>query len=161
MNLTFHSNSPLVAFNDILTKVMIRSLTLPPAPHPSSLFPLPDYIPMSLFNEDFHSDVGFGFFFPALPTQKNAEDKTQIEAAASVAPGAASRPTGVEHNENQVSISRKETTLPFPYPAASGTKRPRSEPLDQGAIPSRRRRGKAAGSNTAQHANVRRSKRLL
>ncbi|KAH8117970.1 hypothetical protein DFH11DRAFT_1541230 [Phellopilus nigrolimitatus] len=111
---------------------------------------------MSLFNEDFHSDVGFGFFFPALPTQKNAEDKTQIEAAASVAPGAASRPTGVEHNENQVSISRKETTLPLPCPSPveSGTKRPRSEPLDQGA---KKRRGKAA----VRHATVRRSKRLL
>ncbi|KAH8101033.1 hypothetical protein DFH11DRAFT_1751636 [Phellopilus nigrolimitatus] len=159
MNL--HSNSPLV--NDILTKEMIRSFAPPPTPHlppPPPFLPFPDYLPLNLFAEDFPSDVGFGIFFLAPTTQKNAEDKTQIEAAASVASGAASRPTGVEHNENQVSISRKETTLPFPCPVASGTKRLRSEPLDQGAIPSRRRRGKAAGSNTAQHANTESGKRI-
>ncbi|KAH8117986.1 hypothetical protein DFH11DRAFT_1541241 [Phellopilus nigrolimitatus] len=102
------------------------------------------------------SHSGFGHFLPAPPSQKNVEDNTPIEATAFVASSAASQPTDEEPNENQVSTFRKETTLPFPCPspAASGTKRPRSEPLDQGA---KKRRGKTA----VQHANVRRSKSLL
>ncbi|KAH8117985.1 hypothetical protein DFH11DRAFT_1741039 [Phellopilus nigrolimitatus] len=170
--------------DQMLLLVMIRSLALPPAPHPSSLFPLPDYIPISLFNEDFHSDVGFGFFFPAIPTQRNVDNNTRIEAAASVAPGAASQPTEEEPYENQgqgiplppnrrntrgrdqipvlcpsqISIFREEATLPLPC-----LKRPRSEepPHPSAVIPQKKPRGKATGSSIAQHANARRSKRLL